>query len=546
MMEVTQALEAPCRDGSIVVTTTRVQRKGRPTWSIWRSHCSGVSVTSLSASFSVQLHVTDGRRLPILGIAHRDALLLIALLGYAPVEVPDARQAAQPSTELAAPCRGGMLHVTRDLVAFAGTSPWHTPRIAIAGVCAATGPETATLLISMHSGQIVLVDGVAFEHALRAILTLGYLPASIPPLTEVVAHAAMPSARRRRGAGAASLPSPSPVRPRARVVPADRTRSAALRGGRLIPVLSPPEHPSAAANGYARSRHEPMEDRGAAPIAAWPVRASSARGFQSDEATMPHEPARLSLDDIDGLLRKTEEAGGGLLRRLPEWLHLPVVPILPVLHRTDWMRRQARRRAEVAPAAWALPVGPRELHPPDWQQQPDAPAHYERPGAWQRLSMPVRSPWRRPAWLRVPRVRRHDMLPPQVRPAEWQRRPAAAFYARPVEWERQPVFTQAGVRPLEWRRRPRAQRPPSRAAAFVSAVWGAIARPDASAIVLPIALVLLLILIAALGGHSHLAGRASHVGGSFAGQPALRVFASSQDGAIYVLDARTGALVWRY
>jgi outer membrane protein assembly factor BamB len=571
MMEITQALEVPCRGGSIVITPTRVQRKGRPTWSIWRSLVGGVGAASAPSGLSLWLQLKDGRRLPIPGVTPAAALRLITILGYAASDLPAVPQFIQPHSQLMTPWRGGTLRITHDLMTLEGTSSWNLPRTAVAGVSVATVSDSATLLISLRNGQIVPVDGVPFEQALKVIAIVGCLPASFPPLPEMGPPVALPDRVRRTPA---RKPSHHPI-----VVP-ERSRPVAPLGGRLVPVLTPMlfmrdmrinpsahsrvpgpspvlETPtdSAVMPGRARADTIPGADGSKAPASSvFPGLLPPAPPFASSP-----EPPRLPVEAF--FWEEEEEDESGFLRLLSERLRLPAMPALPQLHRPQlhrpqlhrpqlhrpqlhrpqWLQLPTWRRRAAPPNGWLRPPGPYEQRPGDWQRSPASPAVYARPDEWVRSS-PRPSRWRRPAWLRRPQLRRHEALLPQVRPREWQREPArVALFVRPLEWGHHPARTQLEVRPAEWQRRSA-----SLHSALRAPVWSIpLARSVAIAAMLLVVLALLL-LIPASAPQSHVSARVVRTGGPPVTQTALRVFVDSQDGAIYVLDAHTGALVWRY
>ncbi|MFI5274280.1 MAG: hypothetical protein ACHQ4H_14700, partial [Ktedonobacterales bacterium] len=174
-MKVTTAMQThpfacECRGGSLLVSETRVVRRGAPAWAVWRAQVIGASCAPEADNATLLLRLRDGRRFAIEDAAPRDALRLIELLGY---------DTETPSVPWCLPLEIGdaadNLRVTRDAVTVTHDSQQlvRLAREQIVGVQVTAGEHDATVQIVGRHGERVAIEGVPFGPALDLLLVLG-------------------------------------------------------------------------------------------------------------------------------------------------------------------------------------------------------------------------------------------------------------------------------------------------------------------------------------------------------------------------------------
>src|SRR5579884_3093566 len=179
------AHEIACAGGTLTIFATRLLMRGRVTWALQIAEMRGVSCLRQGETCAVGLHVADGRRFIVRGVAVEDALRLIEMFGYIPAAMPSpARAELMPygadadaanetdDIELHAAGLGGTLFITRRRVLFAGPSPWVLPRRAVAAVMPTVRGAICDLAIVTSTGQRGDIPGLACADALRTLETL--------------------------------------------------------------------------------------------------------------------------------------------------------------------------------------------------------------------------------------------------------------------------------------------------------------------------------------------------------------------------------------
>lgn len=221
-----EPIELACRGGNLLVSDERVVRRGAEVWALWRSQITGVGCTYRASdeAATVYLHLRDGRRFAVEGVAPRECFVLFGLLGYEAEPRAAVGRDAQPEvielgdsrySRIIADARGVSLERSRVVA-------WALPRGDLVGVNVSSAASDAVVQIIGRNSPVALLDDVPFAAALRLLLVLGAAlatPASpVPAAATETLQAGTPLAADNPG-GAATGPrsratdSPAPAAP---------------------------------------------------------------------------------------------------------------------------------------------------------------------------------------------------------------------------------------------------------------------------------------------------------------------------------------------
>lgn len=290
-----ESLELACRGGRLLVSESRVTRRGTATWSLWRSQVTGVACAfSADERPNVHLYLRDGRRFTVEEIAPRACFHLFDLLGYES-ESParDVGHVDEDDAPLMIDLGNGQTRVVAGALSVTlerdGTPLWVAPRDQLLGVGVTAGTTAATVRLVARDGSASLLENVPFAAALRLLVALGAAPAE-------TALPATPPATPRAQSAAQSLPQPAPTSttpPPAITVPTAATgtarppRAATSRTASKAP--SALDTPTSASSKTAASKRAAR--RGASPKTAAFTTAETATRRRSASAPVEPPPA---------------------------------------------------------------------------------------------------------------------------------------------------------------------------------------------------------------------------------------------------------------
>lgn len=294
-----ESLELACRGGWLLVSESRVTRRGTVTWSLWRSQVTGVACAfSADERPNVHLYLRDGRRFTVEEIAPRACFHLFDLLGYeseSPArdvrhgDEDDAPLVIDLGTEQTRVVAGApSVTLERD-----GTPLWVAPRDQFLGVGVTAGTTATTVRLVARDGSASLLENVPFAAALRLLVALGAAPAE-------TALPATPPATPLARSVAQSLPQPAPTSttpPSAITVPTAATGTA--RPPRAATSHTAPKAPSTLDTPTSASSKTAAPKRaarwGASPKTAAFTTAETATRRRSASAPVEPPPASDSL-----------------------------------------------------------------------------------------------------------------------------------------------------------------------------------------------------------------------------------------------------------
>ena len=252
-----QPFELACRGGSLLISESRVIRRGTTAWALWRSQVTGIGCACADAAddATLYLHLHDGRRFAAEEIAPRECFRLFELLGCEAKPVAEADAADRPDDaplviDLGDRHTRAIASAKSVTLEQDGIPLWVVPRDQLLGVRVTAGPAAATVQIATRNGGASLLDNVPFAPALRLLIALGAAPAELaslaPPDASVAAPAPAPtveaSSAANPGAGSSTQASkpPPPLSP----------------SGASAPIGPVPLPAPANAPGYGGSEHE--------------------------------------------------------------------------------------------------------------------------------------------------------------------------------------------------------------------------------------------------------------------------------------------------
>lgn len=229
-----QPFELACREGSLLVSESRVMWRGIGAWALWRSQIAGMGCACAAASDEaiVYLHLRDGRRFAVEEIAPRECFRLFELLDFVPTPEVRARQDNAPlaidlgdgHTRLVAGAQGVTLEQDHNLL-------WTVPRDQLLGMRVSAGTTATTAEIVTRGGGATLLENIPFATALRLLVALGAAPVE---MESVIAYAPAadtnvaepPQATRATKAASSQPPKPPRSRTTAHKEPAPTSSTA--------------------------------------------------------------------------------------------------------------------------------------------------------------------------------------------------------------------------------------------------------------------------------------------------------------------------------
>lgn len=213
-MQPTVHLETTTRQGQLLITEEMVMlrpraAKHRAALTFPRARITGASSYRAGIGRTMVLHVSDGSTLRLDEVPARDALAVVALLGYARMLLPQSERAGWERKAFAT--RQGRLQVTSDTVLLRSrinpfAKPhWQAPRTQVTGISSRRAPGTRMgheVRLHTTDGEVLNLGSLSPDRTIALTRTLGHI-AALPEVPEIVVEsraALWDDARRTTGA----------------------------------------------------------------------------------------------------------------------------------------------------------------------------------------------------------------------------------------------------------------------------------------------------------------------------------------------------------